>query len=133
MNRWYTANEYLKLVEKLRKKVNCHPEPRRGGAKGPITEEDGQSGGPSAKPQDDNSVRLTTDIIVGFPGETEEQFQHTVDLCKKVKFDKAYISLYSPRPMTAASKNWPDDVPHAEKKRRWGVLERMINKRVRSK
>jgi tRNA-2-methylthio-N6-dimethylallyladenosine synthase len=75
------------------------------------------------------NLKLTTDIIVGFPGETEEQFQHTVDLCRKVKFDKAYISLYSPRPLTAASKNFPDDVPHAVKKKRWEVLDKMINKK----
>ena len=45
-----------------------------------------------------SNVKFTTDIIVGFPGETEKQFQNTVDLCKKVGFSWAYVSQYSPRP-----------------------------------
>ncbi len=73
-------------------------------------------------------IRLSTDIIVGFPGETEEQFQNTVDLCLKVGFYKAYISEYSPRPLTAASKIYPDDIPPKEKKRRWQILENSINR-----
>lgn len=72
-------------------------------------------------------IKIGTDIIVGFPGETEEQFQNTVDLCKKAGFIKAYISRYSPRPGTAAAK-FKDDVQPLEKKRRWQVLEKLINK-----
>ena len=64
---------------------------------------------------------------MGFPGETEEQFENTVDLCKKVGFFKAYISEYSDRPMTAAHKIYKDDVSHKEKKRRWLILENLIN------
>jgi len=60
---------------------------------------------------------LTTDIIVGFPGETEEQFQNTADLFREVKFDMAYIAQFSPRPGTAAA-DMEDDVPAADKKRR---------------
>lgn len=71
-------------------------------------------------------IRIGTDIIVGFPGETEEQFQNTVDLCKKIGFEKAYVSIYSPRPGTAAYK-LKDNVPHKEKRRRWRVLEELIN------
>lgn len=71
---------------------------------------------------------LTTDIIVGFPGETEEQFQNTVDLCRRVGFAKAYIAMYSPRPQTVAQKAMTDNVPYAEKKRRWQVLEDLINR-----
>jgi tRNA-2-methylthio-N6-dimethylallyladenosine synthase len=74
------------------------------------------------------NLKLTTDIIVGFPGETEEQFAHTVDLCCRVGFAKAYIALYSPRPRTVAQRTLVDDVPYAEKKRRWQVLEDLINK-----
>ena len=74
-------------------------------------------------------VKFTTDIIVGFPGETEAQFKKSILLCRKVGFDKAYISLYSPRPLTVATKNFPDNVPHAEKKKRWKVLDTMINKK----
>lgn len=73
------------------------------------------------------NLKLTTDIIVGFCGETEEEFNNTVDLCKKVSFEKAYISIYSPRPETYASKTWEDDVSHAVKKRRWQILEKLIN------
>lgn len=61
--------------------------------------------------------RLTTDIIVGFPTETERDFQDTLDLMKRVRFDAAYIFKYSPRPQTQAS-NLADDVPLEEKKRR---------------
>jgi len=72
-------------------------------------------------------IKIGTDIIVGFSGETEEQFQNTVKLCQKVGFEKAYIAMYSPRPGTAAFK-FKDDVPYEEKKRRWRVLEKLINK-----
>lgn len=74
-------------------------------------------------------VKFSTDIIVGFPGETNDQFENTVELCKKVGFYKAYISEYSDRPMTAAHKIFPDEVPHQEKKRRWQELESLINKK----
>jgi tRNA-2-methylthio-N6-dimethylallyladenosine synthase len=74
------------------------------------------------------NVRFTTDIIVGFCGETEEQFQNTIELCKKVGFDKAYIAMYSPRPQTASKKFFKDDVPHNEKKRRFRILDDIINK-----
>lgn len=73
-------------------------------------------------------VTISTDIIVGFCGETERQFQNTVSLARKVGFTKAYVSMYSDRPMTAAHKVYVDDVPHAEKKRRWTILEELINK-----
>lgn len=71
---------------------------------------------------------FSTDIIVGFCGETDEQFQNTVDLCKQVGFYKVYISMYSDRPMTAAHKAYMDDVPHSVKKQRWEILEKLINK-----
>jgi len=72
-------------------------------------------------------IKIGTDIIVGFPGESEEQFKNTVKICKKVKFVKAYIAMYSPRPKTAAFK-LKDDVSYKEKKRRWQILEKLINK-----
>ena len=75
-------------------------------------------------------IKLSTDIIVGFPGETKEQFENTVELCKKVKFDKAYIAQYSPRPGTAAFKML-DDVSKAEKKHRWQILEDLLNPRTK--
>lgn len=76
-------------------------------------------------------IKIGTDIIVGFPGETEEQFQNTVDLCQKVEFQVAYIAQYSPRPGTTAYK-FADDVPYQEKKRRWEILEELINKKRQS-
>lgn len=72
-------------------------------------------------------VQLTTDIIVGFCGETDEQFQNTVKLCQKVSFQKAYIAMYSQRPAAAAPKVFADDVPHPIKKKRWQTLDRLIN------
>ncbi len=71
-------------------------------------------------------VEFTTDIIVGFPGESKKQFENTINLCKKIGFRKAYISRYSPRYGTAASK-FKDDVSPKEKKRRWLELENLIN------
>lgn len=73
-------------------------------------------------------IKISTDIIVGFPGETKKQFQNTVNLCRAVKFDKAYISKYSSRPGTPAAK-LKDDVSPREKKIRWQILEKLINKK----
>lgn len=96
MNRWYTKEQYLELIEKMRDKIP--------------------------------GVEFSTDIIVGFCGETEEQFEDTVNLAKRVRFKKAYIARYSDRPLTAAHKAFKDDVPPEEKKRRWQILEELINK-----
>jgi tRNA-2-methylthio-N6-dimethylallyladenosine synthase len=74
-------------------------------------------------------IILSTDIIVGFPGESREDFEDTIDLVSEVKFDKAYISKYSPRPGTKAEK-LPDNVSLEEKKRRWKKLDNMINKKT---
>jgi tRNA-2-methylthio-N6-dimethylallyladenosine synthase len=73
------------------------------------------------------NLKLTTDIIVGFCGETDKEFENTVALCKKVGFSWAYVSRYSPRFNTAATKVFKDDVPHTVKKKRWLVLENLIN------
>ena len=72
-------------------------------------------------------IWLSTDIIVGFPGETFDQFTDTVNLAKQVGFKKAFISQYSPRLGTTAAKIYKDDVPQTEKKRRWTVLNKLIN------
>lgn len=71
-------------------------------------------------------IAIGTDVIVGFPGETEKAFQNTVELCQQAGFIKAYIARYSPRPGTVAYK-FPDDVSPREKKRRWRILEKLIN------
>lgn len=96
MNRWYTRDDYLRLVANLKLKIK--------------------------------NLKLSTDIIVGFCGETEKEFQDTVDLARQVGFYKAYLAMYSDRPMTAAHKAFKDDVPHTDKKRRWELLENLINK-----
>lgn len=67
-------------------------------------------------------VGLATDVIVGFPGETTEQFEHTYALLEEIRFDTVHIAAYSPRADTAAAQ-WDDDVPAAEKERRRVVLE----------
>ncbi len=102
MNRKYTADGYLKLIEQYRKIVN-------GGS-------------------------LTTDIIAGFPTETEEDFYKTYMLMKQVKFDSAFIFKYSPRPYTAAYK-MKDDIEKETKEERNQSLLRLQDriKKKRSK
>jgi len=99
MNRWYTQDEYIKLVEKIKKAI------------------------PEAK--------FTTDIIVGFPGETKAAFNQTVKLTKKIKFERAFIACYSPRTGTAADKILTDNVTYDEKKRRFHRLDKIINPHLR--
>lgn len=94
MNRWYTREEYLALIDKIKQKI----------------------------PQ----VSFGTDIIVGFPGETDQEFQNTVDLCKKVSFKIAYIAEYSIRPGNAASL-MKDDIGNPSKKSRFRILDSLIN------
>ena len=96
MNRNYTREHYLELIEKIKKTI-----PR---------------------------VAISTDIIVGFPGETEKEFQNTYDLFKTVEFDMAYLAQYSPRPETYAAKNFKDDVPAQVKKARWEKLNALLKK-----
>jgi tRNA-2-methylthio-N6-dimethylallyladenosine synthase len=96
MNRGYTRESYLSLVERIKAKVP--------------------------------NVVFGTDIIVGFPGETDEDFQDTLDLVKKVGFKVAFVARYSPRPGTASFKLYPDDVPSKIKKERWEILDQIANK-----
>ncbi len=95
MNRWYTIEEYLAIISKLKSQIP--------------------------------NVKFSTDIIVGFCGETGEEFKNTVKLAKLVGYEKAYVSMYSLRPMTAATKVFKDDVPHKVKRERWQILEDLIN------
>jgi tRNA-2-methylthio-N6-dimethylallyladenosine synthase len=94
MNRWYTREEYLKLIDKIKAKIP--------------------------------DVTFGTDIIVGFPGETEAEFEQTLDLCKQVNFKVAFIAEYSIRPGTAAS-TMTDNVKNWDKKRRFQILDELIN------
>jgi tRNA-2-methylthio-N6-dimethylallyladenosine synthase len=68
-------------------------------------------------------VSIATDIIVGFPGETEQQFQDTFDLLADLKLDVAHLARYSPRTGTVSARRMEDDVPDEEKWRRFRLLE----------
>lgn len=68
---------------------------------------------------------IHTDVIVGFPGETEEQFMDTCRLLQELELDKVHIAAYSPRPGTFAARNYPDDVPPEEKHRRLKIVEEL--------
>jgi tRNA-2-methylthio-N6-dimethylallyladenosine synthase len=70
------------------------------------------------------NVALATDVIVGFPGETEKQFINTYDLLREIRFDVVHVAAYSPRPGTAANR-LPDDVPPQEKERRRNAVEEL--------
>lgn len=91
MNRGYTTEDYLKLVEYARRRIP--------------------------------DLVLTTDIIVGFPGETEEMFCQTLELLKQVQYDMAYTFIYSPRTGTPAAK-MENQIPQDEKSRR---LQRLMD------
>ena len=69
-----------------------------------------------------------TDIIVGFPGETDKDFQDTLNLVKEVGFKVAFVARYSPRPGTVSAKLFPDDIPARIKKERWEILDQIANK-----
>jgi tRNA-2-methylthio-N6-dimethylallyladenosine synthase len=73
-------------------------------------------------------VTLATDIIVGFPGETDEQFDNTLRLLNDIEFDKVHVAMYSPRPGTLSAR-WEDDIPHDVKHARHQQIER-IQERV---
>jgi len=99
MRRGYTADDYRRLVDRIRRVIP--------------------------------GVSIATDIIVGFPGETAEQFQHTYDLLEELKLDMAHLARYSVRAGTVAARTLPDDVSAEEKMRRFRLLEdqqaRLVN------
>jgi len=70
-------------------------------------------------------ISLSTDIIVGFPGETEEQFEHSLSLVRQMRFDVVHVAAYSPRPGTIAWREYPDDVPAEVKKERLDKIEEL--------
>lgn len=96
MNRGYSREDYIELVDKLRNQIK--------------------------------DVVIGTDIIVGFPGETEQDFQATVDLAKQIDWKVGFVAQYSPRPGTAAWRIYEDKITPQEKKRRWEILDQIINK-----
>ena len=108
MNRNYTTKNYEKLVKKIRQAFKKY---RKGIEK---------------------EVAISTDIIVGFPGETKKQFENTVKFFKKIKFDMAYIAKFSSRPGTVAEKIG-DNVPQKEKERRYKILTNLLKKIAKKK
>ena len=70
-------------------------------------------------------ISLSTDIIVGFPGETEEQFEHTFSLLREMRFDVVHVAAYSPRPGTIACRKYEDNVPSEAKRERLNKIERL--------
>lgn len=91
MRRGYTADDYRKLIGRIRNRIP--------------------------------GVSIATDIIVGFPGESEEQFQNTYNLLEELRLDVAHLARYSSRPNTVATRQMIDDVPEKEKMRRFRLLE----------
>ena len=73
---------------------------------------------------------IATDIIVGFPGESEMQFMETYHLLEDLRLDVAHLARYSTRPGTVAERRFPDDVPEEEKMRRFRMLEELQEKIV---
>jgi tRNA-2-methylthio-N6-dimethylallyladenosine synthase len=85
-------------------------------------------------------VALSTDVIVGFPSETEQQFRQTFDLLSKLRFDSVHVAAYSPRAGTLSAEKLEDNIPPKEKKGRLDKIERLqegiateINARLRGK
>ena len=78
-------------------------------------------------------VGLSTDVIVGFPGETAAQFEESMALMRRVDPDMIRIAKYSPRPLTYSARHLPDDVPEAEKERRRVAMEAQLRARLAEK
>ena len=73
-------------------------------------------------------VVIGTDIIVGFPGESEQEFNETVAFAHEMDWKVGFVAQYSPRPGTASARLFADTIPQKEKKRRWEILDKIINK-----
>ena len=76
---------------------------------------------------------ISTDIIVGFPGETEEEFQATATAMRECQFDYAFIARYSPRSGTIATTKYEDDISTEEKARRWTILNDILRETAKSR
>ncbi len=73
-------------------------------------------------------ISITTDIIVWFPWETDDDFQKTLDIVKYSNFDMIYMWIYSTRPWTIAERKYPDDIPYKIKHQRWSELNNLLKK-----
>lgn len=76
---------------------------------------------------------ISTDIIVGFPGETEEEFQATVTAMQECDFDFAFVARYSPRSGTVATDRYEDDISPEEKARRWNILNDLLGESIQKR
>lgn len=97
MNRKYTKEQYLALVEKMQKRIP--------------------------------NLTLSTDIIVGFPGETKEEFEDTLDVVRKVKFEQVYMFIYSRRVGTPGDK-MENQIPEEQKHRRFDQLKALVESQI---
>ena len=97
MNRKYTKEQYLNLVEKMRMKIP--------------------------------NLTLSTDIIVGFPGETDKEFEDTLDVVRKVKFEQVYMFIYSRRVGTPGDK-MPNQIPEEIKHKRFNKLKELVENQI---
>ena len=97
MNRKYTKEQYLSLVEKMKKKIP--------------------------------NLTLSTDIIVGFPGETDEEFEDTLDVVNKVKFEQVYMFIYSRRVGTPGDK-MKNQIPEEIKHQRFDKLKQLVESQI---
>lgn len=97
MNRKYTKEQYLDLVEKMKTKIP--------------------------------NLTLSTDIIVGFPGETDEEFEDTLDVVKKVKFEQVYMFIYSRRVGTPGDK-MENQIPEEVKHKRFDKLKALVESQI---
>jgi len=70
-------------------------------------------------------ISLSTDLIVGFPGESEQQFERSLSLVREMKFDVVHVAAYSPRPGTTACREYEDNVPADVKKERLNRIEEL--------
>ncbi|MFH1663098.1 MAG: tRNA (N6-isopentenyl adenosine(37)-C2)-methylthiotransferase MiaB [Chloroflexota bacterium] len=70
-------------------------------------------------------IALSTDVIVGFPSESEEQFRETAELLRDLRFDSVHTAAYSPRPGTIAAREYEDNIPLATKKARLDTIEKL--------
>jgi tRNA-2-methylthio-N6-dimethylallyladenosine synthase len=93
MRRGYTADDYRRLVQRIRERIP--------------------------------GCSIATDVIVGFPGETQVQFQRSYDLLKELRMDVAHLARFSPRPKTVAARKMRDDVPPEVKMERFRALEEL--------
>lgn len=100
MNRKYTKEQYLNLVEKMKKEIP--------------------------------NVTFSTDIIVGFPGETDEEFEDTLDVVEKVNFEQVYMFIYSRRVGTPADK-MENQVPEEQKHIRFNKLKMLVEQQIANK